>query len=480
MSFPGFGTWIERRAIRSPADPALIAAGVTHRYRDLASLVRSIAAVLGARGIEPGDRVAYHGGNDVVGLASLFATTAVGAVWVPVHPGRPDDEVRAVLEDADPRLLIRGAPQTHPATRVPEIEADDLRAGSDADPLPALAPQPEDLAMLAYTSGTTGPPKGVMLSHANLLWTVIQMVTACSLSPEDVVLAAAPFTRLGGLGVTVLPALFTGASVVVPDAADGASVLETIQRFAVSVVFANPGLLDAMARAPGWRTTDLSSVRTGVVGGGLVPEPLLRSYLDRGVRLRHGYGLTEAGPVVSLLDQREAATRLGSVGRPLPFVEVRATRLDGSPAAADEIGAWWVRGPNVSSGYWRRPPVLDDGGWFPTGDVGAIDADGYLTFVDRASSAMNVGGEVIYPAVIERALYGLSGVEDAAAVDLDGVITVAIVGETAPSRRGDVLTHAREAVRPSSPPLELRSVTSIPRNAAGKVKRGELRARLRA
>jgi fatty-acyl-CoA synthase len=279
----------------------------------------------------------------------------------------------------------------------------------------------------------------------------------------------------------VLPALFAGASVVVPDVADGPGVLATIERSRVSVVFANPGLLDQIVRAPGWGATDLSSVRTGVVGGGLVPETLLRAYLGRGVTLRHGYGLTEAGPVVSLLDAADASTRVDSVGRTLPFVDVRSARPDGTPCGADEIGAWWIRGPNVSAGYWRRPPVLDDDGWFPTGDVGSIDADGYLTFVDRASSAMQVGENVVYPASIERALYGFPGVEDAAAVDVDGVIAVALVGE-ATSALGDedILARVRRSIRPSEAPLEMRTVASIPRNAAGKVKRAELRAQLRS
>src|SRR4029077_7098667 len=227
-------------------------------------------------------------------------------------------------------------------------------------------PAPDDLAILAYTSGTTGAPKGVMLSHTNVMWEVVQMVGACAFSPSDVTLAAAPFTRMGGLGVTVLPTLFTGGAVVVPQAGEGEAVLATIERARVSVLFANPDLLDAMVRAPAWEDTDLSSVRTGVVGGGLVPEGLLRTYLERGVMLLHGYGLTEASPVVSLLDERDAVARAASVGKPLPFVEVRAVRPDGSGGGVDEVGAWGIRGPNVGEGYWHRPPVRDPEGWLPT------------------------------------------------------------------------------------------------------------------
>ena len=255
------------------------------------------------------------------------------------------------------------------------------------------------------------------------------------------------------------------------------AVLSTIERARVSVLFANPDLLDGMARAPGWEGADLSSIRTGVVGGGLVPEGLLRRYLDRDVKLRHGYGLTEASPVVSLVGEREVATHASSVGKPLPFVDVRTARPDGSACDIDEPGEWWIRGPNVTRGYWRRPPVSDADGWFPTGDVGSIDADGYLCFLDRASAAMRVGEAVVYPATIERALYGAPGLVDAAAVDVDGRIVAAVVAE-APIDPTQLLAELRSTLSPYEVPSEIRTVEAIPRNAAGKVRRAELRQAL--
>jgi fatty-acyl-CoA synthase len=475
MGFPGLGIWIERRAARAPSDTALVTEHGTRSYVELAQEIRAIAGWLQGNGIGVGDRVAFHGRNHPAALVSLFATTAIGAVWVPIHPARPEDEVRSVLEDSGARLLIRASPTTHPKVEVTEIdEAEFGRHLAQAKALPTLEPEPDDLAILAYTSGTTGPPKGVMLSHANLLWNVIQMIAECAFAPSDVTLAAAPFTRMGGLSVTVLPTLFVGGAVVVPPGSEGAEVVSTIERARVTVVFANPDLLQGMVRAPGWDDADLSSVRIGVVGGGLVPEALLRVYLDRGVKLLHGYGLTEAGPIVSLLDEREAATRAGSVGKPLPFVEVRAVRSDGSVCEPGEVGEWQVRGPNVSAGYWRRDSIRDADGWFPTGDVGSIDADGYLSFVDRASSVMRVGGASAYPATIERALYGAPGLSDVAAVDVDARIVVGIVSEFDVDPN-DLLDRLRGTLAPHDVPYEIRRVSEIPRNAAGKVRRAELR-----
>jgi len=473
MGFPGIGSWVDRWARRAPNDFALVVDEAPLSYLDLSHRTSALAGELARHGVGPGDRVAFHGRNDSVGLSSLFATAGLGAVWVPIHPRRPEREVESILEDSGARVVIRDRPSTHPSTGLLEVEADELPSDREAPstPFPREA-EPDDLVILAYTSGTTGSPKGVMLSHANVAWNVVQMLAACAFSREDRSLAAAPFTRMGGLGVTVLPTLFAGGTVVVPGTGGGQAVLDTIERSRISVVFANPDLLEDLVLAPGWRDADLSSVRTGVVGGGLTPEALLRAYVDRGVLLRHGYGLTEAAPVVSLLDEREAGRRLDSVGKPLPFVDVRVTRVDGSPCDPGEVGSWWIRGPNVCAGYWGDDPIRDADGWFPTGDVGSIDADGYLTFVDRATSAMTIDGVVVYPATIERALYGTPAVTDVAAVELEGRLVAAVVVEV----DGTLV----EPLPDLTVPYELRRVEAIPRNAAGKVLRTELRELVRS
>jgi fatty-acyl-CoA synthase len=474
MHAPGVGTWIERRARRSPGAVALLTVEGRRTYGDLAARIRAFAAELTTRGVTAGDRVAYHGGNDPVALVSLFAAAAIGAVWVPIHPARREDEVRAILDDASPSLLVRGEPETHPDADLPELEASEMDTLPAAATLPAREVEPDDLVLLPYTSGTTGAPKGVLLSEGSVLWHAAQMVAALGLSATDVSLAAAPFTRMGGVGVSVLPTFFAGGTVAVPRVVDGPAVLETIARDRVTVAFANPDLLDRMMQASGWHDADLSPVRTGVVGGGLVPEALLRTYLDRGVRLRHGYGLTEAGPVVSLLDDAEAAERPTSVGRALPFIEVRTVRPDGSACDPGEVGEWQIRGPTVCAGYWGLPRTHDDG-WFPTGDLGSIDAGGYLTFLDRASSALRIGDATVYPATVEGLLYGLPGVADAAVAEVGGRLIAAIVPEPGTLVDGAaVLASLARRLPAASVPSEIRTVAWIPRNAAVKVRRDEL------
>ena len=480
MGVPGLGTWIERHAARTPDAIVMRGDGYGFTYDGFAQLTRSFGADLVRRGVSPGDRVAYQGENHPAALISLFAARAVGAVWVPLLPGRPEDEVRSILDDCEPRVLIRGEAVAHAAAGIDEIAADELLTDTGTGPpVRAREADADELAVLGYTSGTTGRPKGVLLSEGNLLWGVVQMLAACGFTSSDVTLAAAPFTRIGGLGVTVLPTLFAGGALVVPDSREGAAVLGAIERARVSVVFANPDMLDAMVRAPGWAATDLSAIRTGVVGGAAVPEALLGRYLDRGVRLRHGYGLTEASPVVSLLTDAEAIERASSVGRPLPFVDVRARRRDGTDCGPGEPGEWWIRGPNVARGYWRSPSVVDADGWFPTGDIGSIDADGYLSFLDRGSSAVRIGDRTLYPASIEGRLYGTGGVLDTAVAEVDGRLIVGIVADENLAPRVDVISDLiSDALPDPGTPVEIRIVDAIPRNAAGKVRRDDLRSLL--
>ncbi len=480
MRFSGLGSWVERRAALASDDVALVAGdGRAFTYGSLADVVNGSAALLREREIGAGDRVAYHGGNQPAALISLFATTRIGAIWVPIHPQRPEDQAVSILEDAKPALVIRSSPDTHPATAIAEIDGEEIESLPASDGPATAEIEPDDIAILAYTSGTTGPPRGATLTHANITSEVEQMVQACAVTSTDAALGAAPFTRMGGLGVIVLPTIHVGGRVVVPPTTDGSALLETIEGQRVTVVFANPDHLESMRSSPRWPASELSVVRTGVVGGGLVPDSLLRAYLDRGITLRHGYGLSEASPVVSILDEADAVTHADSVGKALPLVEIRCVRPDGTACEPGEPGEWEVRGPNVCAGYWHGDSVTTSDGWFPTGDVGTIDADGYLRILDRASSAMTIGGTVVYPATIERAVYGMAGVLDAGAVELGGRIVLAIVEQ--PDARVDLIATTGELVQrltPAERPAVVRIVGEIPRNQAGKIIRSELRRRL--
>jgi len=479
----GVGSWIRRRAVLAPHDVALVYGDVRWTYAEFADRIDRAAAAIRAHGIHRGDRIAYQGRDEPVALESFFAAGMLGAVWVPILPGRSPDDVQHIVDDAEVRLLVRGSLDDD-IPRAPVVTAADLEhamASRAREVLPPVAVAFDDLAILGYTSGTTGRPKGAMLTHGNLTANVLNMLSACAMSRTDSTVALAPLTRLGGLGVVVLELLLVGGRVILPVDTRPAPLLETLTRERVSVLFANPDALDALAGEPAWETADLSSIRVGIVGGNIVPEPLLRTYLDRAVPLCHGYGLTEAAPVVTLLDERDAQSKFGSVGRPIGLVEVAIEGPDGQALPPGETGEILIRGPNVTSGYWKRADATAAAsygqGWWRTGDAGWLDDDRCLYIVGRMREAFDIEGERFFPAEIERVLHGHPLVADAAAVrGPDGIVLFVVpAGGFEP---GD-LTAALAGVLPRrGASIAVRPIDRIPRNAAGKILRGELEALL--
>jgi acyl-CoA synthetase (AMP-forming)/AMP-acid ligase II len=371
---------------------ALVSDDRSFTYAELAGRVRRLANGLRRLGVGRGDRVAWLGPNHPAFLESLFASGLVGAVLAPVNHRLAADGIRTVLADIQPRVLVQ-----HAATdRTPAPDSVRHRvavAGSiggalDFEALVAEGPEDpngvavgmDDLCLLPHTSGTTGSPKGVMLTHANLTWNVINFLTCADFRSNDVTVAIAPFFRVGGTGINVLPVLFLGGTVVVPSDLSPAGILQVMERHQVTVGFGNPDLLDALARSELWPQVDLSSVRFVVTGGAPVPERLIRAWLDRGVLLLQGYGLSEAAPMALLLDPDSALTKMGSAGRPPLLVDIQIAHPDGRVVGPGETGELVVRGPNVMAGYWRRPEatreVLSPDGWLRTGDATRRDQEG--------------------------------------------------------------------------------------------------------
>lgn len=510
----GVGWWIERRARIAPERTALVAAGRPVSYAQLAGRIRRSANGLRSLGVARGDRVAWIGPNDVAFLELLFAVGRLGAVLAPVNHRLAPDERALILEDTEPVVLVEHgsmAPTRAPASvhhrlvvggrgeaatmqRARGLTAGATPDATDYETLVGSSPDEsidervdlDDLLLLPHTSGTTGSAKGVMLSHANVTWNVVNMLSLADLRGDDVTIAIAPFFRVGGTGVNVLPVLFLGGTVVIPERADGPTIVRLMERHRVTVGFGNPDLLDAIARAESWPMADLSSVRFVITGGAPVPERLIRLYHDRGVPLVQGYGLSEAAPVVLLLGAERSLLKVGSAGRPPLFVDVRIVAADGREVAAGEPGELLVRGPNVMAGYWRRPAetaeVLLPGGWLRTGDAARIDGDGDIWIVDRVDAAFVVAGRTAYPGDIERVLATHPAVADAGVVGLTGgagpgAVAFIVVAPGAALTEDELLAHARTRLAPHEVPGSIAFVPELPRSSVGKLLREELRAR---
>jgi fatty-acyl-CoA synthase len=492
----GLGSWPGRRARMDGAAIAFSQGERSLDYATLASRVDALAAGLARLGVRAGDRVAYLGPNDIATFETFFATGRLGAIFVPLNLRLAAVEIAYMLADCSASVLIHGPDQAElvrpAAARASDVrqnislasDYESLLAGADGSDLLSVDVDLDDDALILYTSGTTGRPKGAVLTHGNLTWNTINQLAHLDVLRSDTVVCTAPLFHVTGLGQVSLPTLFKGGRVVVAPKFDPAGLLRTITELRVTAFSAVPTMLQMLCDHPDWAGADLSSLRYVVFGGSPVDERVARAWLDRGVEILQGYGMTEAAPGVLMALPGQAAAHPLSTGVPHFFTDLKLRALEGSEPGSSR-GELLVRGPNVFRGYWRRADetaaVLDARGWYSSGDVLQFDDDGWGYVVDRVKDVIISGGENVYPAEVEAVLRDLPGIADCAVVGTPDprwgevpvaylVITPGVAFDEA-SLRGQLESQlARFKV-----PKYLRVVSDLPRTATGKVRRSVLR-----
>jgi fatty-acyl-CoA synthase len=498
------GSLIGRRAAATPRLPAITFDGHTTSYGELLDQVDRLAAELAAGGVGRGERVGYLGLNDPTFLITLFATARIGAVFVPLNYRLTAPELAYILADAGVHTLVADAERAAVAGPVLADagvrRALALSAAPGWEPLPDLlakrgrlsAPvhvRPDEVAVIMYTSGTTGRPKGAMLAHCNLFWNNVNALLSFDISQDDVSLVAAPLFHIGGLNVTTLLTLQKGGQIVLMPAFDPGQALKLIAEYRVTTMFGVPAMFLFMCQVPEFAAADLSSVRLLICGGAPVPETLIARYGERGIAFVQGYGLTETAPLALILRTDEASVKIGAAGHPvLPLSDVRLVDAENNPVAPGERGEICVRGPQVTAGYWRNraatDEVIDADGWFHTGDVGQADEDGYVYVVDRLKDMVITGGENVYPAEVESVLYGHPAIAEVAVLGTpheqwgEAVTAVVALKPGATLTLEELRAFARANLAGYKLPLRLEFVDALPRNPAGKVLKYQLRERL--
>ncbi|MCU1452048.1 MAG: o-succinylbenzoate--CoA ligase [Acidimicrobiales bacterium] len=494
---------LAHHAAQTPDRPVTVFQGETTTYAEMATRAAALAGGLAERGVAPGQVVGLLSYNCPELLEALFAANYLGAIAMPINWRLAAAEVRYILEHSDARALVcdealveladeatKGIEGTlvracvsQPApegwTPLAELRAASRRVAA----VPAAA---DDVHRLMYTSGTTGRPKGVMITHANLAWKNLAHVAELGFTSADVGLACGPLYHVGALDLTTTSLLAVGATTIIHRGFDAAAVVAEIERSRVTTVWLAPAMVNSIMALPDVDQRDLSSVRLIVNGGEKMPIPLIERIQRTfaAAWLADAYGLTETVSGDTFLDRDSTVTKLGSVGRPCPYLELDIWDTQGRPVPAGERGEIVVRGPKVFKGYWRDPDATAAafaGGWFHTGDVGVRDEDGYLFIVDRLKDMIVSGGENIAGSEVERVLYEHAAVLEVAVVgrpdDRWGEVPVAyvVLRPDATATAEALIEHCRLQLARFKVPKEITFLDALPRNPSGKVLKRELR-----
>ena len=504
MRNKGTGTWIHRRRVKSAGAPALVVGDTTITYDLLAERIDRLSDALAAGGVGPGDRVAYLGENHPTFLETFFAAGTLGAVFVPLNTRLAPPEVAFVLSDCDAGTLIHSAELTELATVGSDgtgvrrrIVADGpIEDASEVEHLDRIIEaasaerrdEPVELSdpvMIQYTSGTTGHPKGAVLSHQNIAWNSFNVLVDYEVSARSVALMISPMFHSAALGMGVLPMLLKGGTVVLEAHFDAGRVLELVERHKVTSLSGVPTTFQLICEHPAWPSTDLSSLQMLTCGGSAVPTRVLDAYEKRGLAFTGGYGMTETSPGATSLQPRYSRSKAGSAGLPHFFTDIRIADETGRVLPAGQPGEIQIQGPNVIGGYWNRPEAdtgsYTEDGWFRSGDIGYLDDDGFLFISDRLKDMIISGGENIYPAEIEQVILELEAVGSVAVVGVPDERWGEVPRAYIQLRAGHTLTedqlkaHLSGRLARYKIPKTVVTVSDMPRTSSGKIRKRDLR-----
>jgi long-chain acyl-CoA synthetase len=464
-------------------------------YAALDAATARVAGLLRAKGVRSGDRVGVMLPNVEYFPVVYYGALRAGAAVVPMNVLLKEREVSFYLGDSGAKVLFAwhdfadaahgGAEETGADCVL--VEPGDFEALLDrCAPVADVADRkPDDTAVILYTSGTTGTPKGAELTHVNLLSNVHETIGVFGLDAGAVTLGALPLFHAFGQTCALNATIAAGGTLTLIPRFDGAKALAIVERDRVTVFEGVPTMYAAMLHAPGAGEADVSTLEVCVSGGAAMPVELMRAFEERfGCTILEGYGLSETSPVASF-NRRDRERKPGSIGLPLEGVEMRVVDDGGAEVPQGEVGEIAIRGHNVMKGYFRRPEatadVLDADGWFRTGDMGRVDEDGYFFIVDRKKELVIRGGYNVYPREIEEVIYEHPAVREAAVIGIphdelgEEVAAAVALKDGADATAADIRSFVKERVAAYKYPRHVWLVDELPKGPTGKILKREIR-----
>ncbi len=493
------------RARVTPNRPALedLASGTAYNYRQLnEQAARFATAALNHWGLAEGDRVAFLGHSRAEFFAMLFGCAKAGLILVPLNWRLAQPELEQLMGDCTPGALLFGEEFTDSARELKisghvsalvdlDGKAADCRHYDldleDSEPDLASHPDrdPDTPWYLLYTSGTTGRPKGVIQTFRMMMSNYLNIGLAVDLTGRDTLLNVLPLFHTAGINLYSSAVLLTGGCVLVARSFEPDQAMAVLEQRA-TLFFGVPAVYQAILEHPSFSGKRLSRVRSWGCGGAPLALPVARRFVEEGIHVRTGMGMTETGPTVFLLDEEDVLDKVGSVGRPQLLTEVRIVGANGRDVAPGESGELLIRGPNVTPGYWNRPDAtreaLEPDGWLHSGDVARCDEDGCYYIVDRWKDMFISGGENVYPAEVERVLVEHPAVSEVAVVGVPddrwgevGRAFLCLRPDASEPDDAELISYCRERLAGYKVPRYFQVVDELPRNALGKVTKQALR-----
>jgi fatty-acyl-CoA synthase len=504
------GEWITKWAKIQPEKTALISEGVPYSYLELKKEVNRLSHLFLDLGIGKGDRVAVLLRNCRQFVEIFFALSGIGGILVPLNWRLASPELEFIIRDSGTDFIVfdyefmenaeklrkRFPVKTNIACfagegavgrQAPSWAMDfksSLEAFPETQPEISWSAGDDDPHILMYTSGTTGLPKGAVLSQRKTFFNVLNASIYYDLSKHDIGIIGRPLFHSGGLIVDMAPVIYRGGTCIIKKRFSPEEILETIERYRVTILELPATIYSFILNECRIEEHDLTSLKCCFTGGERVPVALLRDYADKGLPISQVYGLTEASTLF-WLPMEKAIEKMGSVGQPVMHSEMNIVDEEGKPVKAGEVGEVVVKGPIVMNGYWNRDDLTDEvitDGWFHTGDLARVDEEGFVYIVDRKKDMFISGGENVYPAEIEKVLLGYPGITDAAVVDVPdkkwsevGKAFIVTRGEKSVSTE-EIYQFLKDKLARYKIPKYIEFLDKLPKTASGKIKKGLLKA----
>lgn len=490
----GIAYWIQKWAYTHPDRIAVITEKEKVSYKQLNKMIHTAAAKIKEKlKGKKGERIAILSQNRIEYIVLLFAIAKIECIAVPLNIRLSAKEFIFQLTDSGSKMIF--------AEKENEEFASSLIKQTGMENLELIEEFFQDSAssvsnfsfeeridedapfIICYTSGTTGKPKGAVLTQGNMFWNAINNKLSIDLTSEDRCIVLLPLFHIGGIGLFCFPSLFSGGTIVIPGKFDPEKVISMIEKEKVTIVMGVPTIHQALLTSPAFQSADLSSVRWFYNGGAPCPRELIEAYYDKGYLFGQGFGMTEASPTLFMLTKEDAPRKKGSIGKPVLFSEYKLIDSEGREVENGEVGELAVRGPNIMKEYWNRPDATKEAlkdGWLLTGDLAKADDEGFLFIVGRRKEMIISGGENIYPLEVEQVISQIKDVSEVAVVGQAdpywGEVPEAFIVKKIGSdlTKDDVLNYCREFLSKYKIPKKITFINELPKNATGKIQKSQL------